>query len=360
MADTVTFSGKFFEALELAARAHSEQKRKGTDVPYVTHPVAAAMILLKHGIEEELVIAALLHDTIEDTDLTLDDICKVFGERVAVVVKGCSEQDKSAPWEERKSATLTYLQSAPRDVAVVSCADKLHNIITISRDYELHGDQVWDRFKRGRDKVAWYYRGLVDALEHSLGGAMELYREFKFEVERLFDGEEEAGDGESGFNEQAGYRNAKPVKLAELVAEMDAGADYIQMYLNLDSGEIVFAFTEQLAAVEDGEVDSFEWEDDESMELSIDIIENHEKYAALPDKFEIHEYSIMECFCKSLEDGRLYEIMCRAIKGRGAFRRFKEKIHEHGIADDWYSFRDEALKEIAIQWCRHNRISYIG
>src|SRR3712207_3105258 len=115
-------------AIEIAAQAHAGQVRKGTNTPYVSHPYAVGMMLSQTGCAEDMVIAGILHDTVEDTDLTLDYISEHFGDHVALIVEGCSEPDKSLPWEERKSHTLQYLRTAPWEVRVVSCADKLHNI----------------------------------------------------------------------------------------------------------------------------------------------------------------------------------------------------------------------------------------
>lgn len=181
-----TFNEKFYDALELAAWAHRNQLRKGTDIPYFTHPAAVAALLLKHGFGEEMAVAALLHDTVEDTDVTLEEIRRHFGDRVAELVKGASEEDSSASWEERKSATLEYLKTAPPDVAALSCADKLHNAISIARDHGRHGEAVWERFHRGREKMAWYYRGLVHSLEQSLGESTALLRELSDVVGKLF------------------------------------------------------------------------------------------------------------------------------------------------------------------------------
>ncbi len=91
-----------------------------------------------------------------------------------------------------------------------------------------------------------------------------------------------------------------------------------------------------------------------------DIVDNDENYEELPDKDEIDDYAIMESFCESRTDERLRGILCEAIRGRGAFRRFREKIDAHGIAEDWYSYRAEALKEIAADWGKRNRIRYMG
>src|SRR5438270_10454843 len=107
-------------AIELAATAHRHQVRKGTDIPYITHPYVVGIMLAQIGCDEEVVAAGILHDTVEDTPLTLDDIRAQFGDRVASIVEGCSEPDKSASWEHRKQHTLEYLKSAPWEVRIVS------------------------------------------------------------------------------------------------------------------------------------------------------------------------------------------------------------------------------------------------
>src|SRR5947209_15832446 len=104
-------------AIETAARAHAGQVRKGTDVPYIAHPYAVGMMLARVGASEEVVAAGILHDTVEDTYLTLDWIRDNFGEKVAMIVEGCSEPDHgSQPWEARKEHTLEYLKTAPWEV----------------------------------------------------------------------------------------------------------------------------------------------------------------------------------------------------------------------------------------------------
>jgi (p)ppGpp synthase/HD superfamily hydrolase len=151
-------------AIEVAARAHEGQYRKGTNTPYISHPFTVGMMLARAGLPEDMIVAGILHDTVEDTDLSLDYIREHFGDDVALIVEGCSEPDKSLSWEERKEHTLHYLQTAPWEVRVVSCADKLHNVITINEGLSANGDDVWQRFKRGKSEQAWYYRGLVQAL----------------------------------------------------------------------------------------------------------------------------------------------------------------------------------------------------
>jgi hypothetical protein len=181
-----TCSANINKALELSAKAHLKQIRKGTDIPYITHPYAVGMILLNAGCPEEIVIAGILHDTVEDTVVTLDDIKTAFGEEVASIVAACSEPDKDLDWEERKQHTIDELKNAPVGIQYVACADKLHNISTMIDEHERIGDEVWKRFKRGKDQQGWYYRGLLGSLSNGPIGYEPIYREFKLAVESLF------------------------------------------------------------------------------------------------------------------------------------------------------------------------------
>ena len=117
-----------FDAIEFAARAHRGQCRKGTKIPYIVHPLAVAKILIDAGCPEDVVVAGILHDTVEDTPLSLDEIRHAFGTAVARIVEGASEPDKSKPWEERKAHTIESLKTASEAVLLVSCADKIENL----------------------------------------------------------------------------------------------------------------------------------------------------------------------------------------------------------------------------------------
>lgn len=172
------------KALQVAAKAHDHQYRKKTDIPYITHPVGVGMILMKAGYDEELITAGILHDTVEDTTLTLEDIERIFGLKIAKIVEGCSEPDKTLPWEERKKHTIEYLKTAPIEIRVVVCADKLHNIQSINDDYEQIGEDVWTKFKRGKDKQKWYYTNVLASL--GLESSFDLLEELKIEMNRLF------------------------------------------------------------------------------------------------------------------------------------------------------------------------------
>lgn len=173
-------------ALELAASAHSNQRRKGTDIHYITHPAAVGIILASHGCCDEVIAAGILHDTVEDTGVKIDDIRNNFGDRVASIVKGCSEPDKSQEWEVRKHHTIEFLATAPLDIKYVACADKFHNLSTIAADLEAHGDVLWQRFNRGESQQSWYYRGLREALGKEEFGATPLYADYSDLVTKVF------------------------------------------------------------------------------------------------------------------------------------------------------------------------------
>jgi (p)ppGpp synthase/HD superfamily hydrolase len=175
------------KALEVAGEAHEGQYRKGTKIPYITHPVAVGMILMKAGYGDSIVTAGILHDTVEDTNITLTDIEREFGAEIAEIVAGCSEPDKSLSWEERKEHTIEFLKTASPEIRAVACADKLHNVRSIMSDYEKNGEQVWSRFKRGKEKQQWYYENIIDSL--GTGSSFSLLEELKLEVKRLFKGE---------------------------------------------------------------------------------------------------------------------------------------------------------------------------
>jgi (p)ppGpp synthase/HD superfamily hydrolase len=172
------------KALQIASQAHEGQYRKHTKIPYITHPVAVGMILLKAGYGEEIIAAGILHDTVEDTQLSLRDIEATFSEKIALIVAGCSEPDKSLSWEERKEHTIEFLKTASEDIRAVACADKLHNIKSIMRDFEKVGEEVWERFNRGRNQQEWYYRNIVASLGHS--SKFDLLEELQVEVNKLF------------------------------------------------------------------------------------------------------------------------------------------------------------------------------
>lgn len=159
-------SSRFEQALIYALRLHNSQSRKGSKIPYLSHLLAVTALVLEDGGDEDMAIAALLHDAVEDQGglKTLEEIRQRFGERVASIVEGCSDSFTAPkpPWKERKYAYLQRLRNETPEVRKVSLADKLHNARTILRDLRHQGPAILDRFSGGRKGTLWYYRTLAN------------------------------------------------------------------------------------------------------------------------------------------------------------------------------------------------------
>lgn len=145
---------------------HGEQTRKKTTIPYIAHLMSVSALVLQAGGDEDLAIAALLHDVVEDCGgkPVLSEVRKRFGRRVAHIVAGCTDSDShpKPPWRQRKETYLEHLRRADADVRLVSVADKLHNAREILRDYRLYGEPIWQRFGGKREGTLWYYRALAE------------------------------------------------------------------------------------------------------------------------------------------------------------------------------------------------------
>ena len=156
---------RFSDAFEFVLRLHANQLRKGTNIPYIAHLLSVSALVLEAGGDEDLAIAALLHDAVEDQGgkETLDLIEKKFGERVANIVKDCSDTmiTPKPPWRQRKEAYLEHLIGASDDVRLVSLADKLHNARSILRDIRVNGPSSLEKFNGGKRGTLWYYTNLV-------------------------------------------------------------------------------------------------------------------------------------------------------------------------------------------------------
>lgn len=180
---------RMFRAVEFAAKAHRGQYRKGTQVPYIVHPLGVARTLIELGCDEDVVIAALLHDVVEDTSFTLENIKKEFGDRVASIVDGCTEpHHNNEPWEVRKKHTIEFLKTAPSDVLLVACADKLDNIRATKLDLQARGEETWSKFHKGRAEQEWYYRELAKIFSERSNGSPHsvLFSRLKLEVDSVF------------------------------------------------------------------------------------------------------------------------------------------------------------------------------
>ncbi len=176
-------------AIGFAARAHEGQRRKTGNVPFIAHPVGVAMLLLEMGCADEVVAAGLLHDTVEDTKVSIDDIRQQFGDEVADIVAGCTEPPrKRGNWESRKLHTIHSLRNASLNVKLVAAADKYHNLVhTIYSEKNL-GQAMWKRFGRGKEQQAWYYRSVYDSLISNVDDLDKypIFGKLELEIEKLF------------------------------------------------------------------------------------------------------------------------------------------------------------------------------
>ena len=164
----VRLGPRFLRAFLFAAEKHKGQTRKASTIPYIAHLMGVASLVLEAGGDEDLAIAALLHDVVEDCGgkPMLKEVRRRFGNRVAHVVEGCTDDDTGGnpkpPWRERKETYLRHLRTADGDTRLVSAADKLNNVRSILSDYRAVGESVWERFRGGREGSLWYYRTLLE------------------------------------------------------------------------------------------------------------------------------------------------------------------------------------------------------
>ena len=183
-------SQRFEDALVFAARLHARQTRKGTSIPYITHLMAVAGMVLENGADEDTAIAALLHDAIEDQGgaSTREEIRRRFGDRVVEIVNGCTDAESTPkpPWRQRKEAYIRHIAHAGAAVRLVSAADKVHNARAILADYRALAEPLWKRFTGGKEGTLWYYRTLVETYRQAGPSALasELERVVA-EIERL-------------------------------------------------------------------------------------------------------------------------------------------------------------------------------
>jgi GTP pyrophosphokinase len=156
------------QAFLLASELHAGQRRKRTGIPYVFHLMAVASLVAEYGGEEDQIVAAFLHDAIEDAGgaRAREIIRARFGESVVELVEGCTDgEEPKPPWRVRKEAYLVRLRDASPAVRLVSVADKVHNARSIVAALRA-GDEIWSRFQGGRDGCLWYYGGILDAAGH--------------------------------------------------------------------------------------------------------------------------------------------------------------------------------------------------
>jgi len=161
----VNLGPRFRRAFLFAADLHSGQTRKASTTPYIAHLMGVASLVLEFGGTEDLAIAALLHDVVEDCGglPMLKEVRRRFGPRVAKIVDGCTDSytEPKLPWRERKETYIRHLRKADAETRFVSAADKLNNVRSILSDYREVGESIWARFSGGREGTLWYYRSLL-------------------------------------------------------------------------------------------------------------------------------------------------------------------------------------------------------
>ena len=177
-------------AIVFAVRAHGGTERRGKGFPYIVHPMEAVEIVATMTSDQELLAAAALHDTVEDTDVTEEQIRAEFGERVASLVAAESDEphehrDSIDNWRARKQTAIDRIAAASHDAKIVALGDKLSNMRAIARDYAIQGDELWKIFhSKDRKDHEWHYRGLAESLRELQDTFA--YQEFEQLIKQVF------------------------------------------------------------------------------------------------------------------------------------------------------------------------------
>lgn len=174
-------------AKQFATRAHEGQQRKNSEDPYITHPIRVADRLENAGFSNELVAAGYLHDVVEDTPVTMEEIEHAFGQKVADLVSAHTE-DKSKSWKERKQHTIDIIKTARKEVKYLIVADKLDNLLSIEAALKEKGDTAWDNFNAGKDLQKWYYVSIAENMHPGLEtqDIPDFFYDYEDAVRRVF------------------------------------------------------------------------------------------------------------------------------------------------------------------------------
>jgi len=178
------------KAIIFAVRAHKDTYRKGSNTPYILHPIEAATIVSTMTEDYNLISAAILHDVIEDTDITYELLKEEFGVIADLVAFESENKRRERPpeetWHIRKKETIDFFMSnAKKESKIVALGDKLSNMRSIYRDYERMGDDLWNKFnEKNKNEQGWYYKSMVEALKDLK--EFQAYQEFKDLVYRVF------------------------------------------------------------------------------------------------------------------------------------------------------------------------------
>lgn len=153
-------------AAMIAVVAHNGQTRKNDDTPYVMHPISVAITLSRYGFPDHVVAAALVHDVLEDTDFSEEELRQGIGEEAFAIVKTVTN-DPNLPWEEQRAAYVEVLRTASPEAKAVSAADKVANMKNLLAAYAEQGPALWDKFNRGKDKKLWFEELMVSMLKET-------------------------------------------------------------------------------------------------------------------------------------------------------------------------------------------------
>jgi len=159
------FTPHIYKAIDMAARLHDGQIRKGNRLPYIVHPFSVALILMEYTSDEDILIAGILHDTIEDTSYTKTQIQEDFGPRVTKLVCEVTEPSKSFSWQQRKDTYLDHLTTASFEAKLICAADKLHNLRSMFSAVQQHGIEAYTNFNAPIDKIFWFYEECLNILK---------------------------------------------------------------------------------------------------------------------------------------------------------------------------------------------------
>lgn len=190
MSNGITNTELIDKAIIFATKAHAGTSRKGKTCPYIVHPLEVVSIIATMSEDQALLAAGVLHDTVEDCNVTIEEIEREFGKNVAHLVnnetdKAATNVPENAEWKERKKITLQRIADAERDSKIVALGDKLSNMRAIARDYDTIGEKLWERFKcKSKTEYGWYYCGLAESLKEL--SDTNAYAEFTDLIKKVF------------------------------------------------------------------------------------------------------------------------------------------------------------------------------
>lgn len=185
-AHTPLLSARLDLAIRTAAWAHRQQIRKSTELPYIVHPFAVMQIASKVTDDEDILIACLFHDILEDVPehYSRETMQQEFGKRVVQIVEDVTKNSSLKDWHERSRAYLAHLEAAEDASIIVSAADKIHNLQSTLFDYSLYGEELWERFNTGKENQLWWYRSVAEVVRKRLSNS-PLFAELDYLVEQF-------------------------------------------------------------------------------------------------------------------------------------------------------------------------------